>query len=147
MASKIPQKTLSNIVGVWVAAADVRAKLVMSNTTCDTEIDAINNLDDYTTIDVCDATGYADVTCTGEAIAADDANDRAEFDLNDVVFSGLSGDASRDFPGMLLFEYVDGTLANDKNPIYIEFTAPIPKAATQVTVPWDAQGVVQFAQA
>lgn len=147
MASKIPHKSLSNIVGVWVAAADVRAKLVMTNTTCDTEIDGINNLDDYTTIDVSDATGYADVTCTGEAIASDDGNNRAEFDLDDVVFSGLSGDATRDYIGVLLFEYVDGTLANDKNPIYIEFPVPIPKAATQVTVTFDVQGVIQFAQA
>jgi hypothetical protein len=147
MASKIPQKSLSNIIAVWVAACDVRAKLVMTNTTCDTEIDAINNLDDYTTIDVSDAAGYADVTCTGEAVAPDDGNNRAEFDLNDVVFSGLGGDATRDYQGVLLFDYVDGTLANDKTPIFIEFTAPIPKAATEVTVPWDVQGVVQFAQA
>ena len=146
MASKIPQKSLSNIIAVWVAACDVRAKLVMSNTTCDTEIDAINNLDDYTTIDVSDATGYADVTCTGEAVAPDDPNDRAEFDLDDVVFSGLSGDATRDYVGVLLFDYVDGTLANDKTPVYIEFSAPIPKASTQVTVPWNIQGVIQFAQ-
>ena len=73
-------------------------------------------------------------------------NDRAEFDLDDVVFSGLVGDATRDYVGVLLFDYVDGTLANDKTPVYIEFTAPIPKAATQVTIPWDVQGVIQFAQ-
>jgi hypothetical protein len=147
MASKIPQKSLSNIIAAWVAVCDVRAKLIMSDTTCDTEIDAINNLDDYTTIDVCDATGYADVTCTGEAVAPDDSNNRAEFDLDDVVFTGLVGDASRDYVGVLLYDYVDGTLANDKTPVYIEFIQPIPKEATQVTVPWDVQGVVQFAQA
>lgn len=147
MASKIPHKTLSNMIAAWIATADVRAKLVMSNTTCDTEIDGINNLDDYTTIDISDATGYVDITVTGEAAASDDGNNRAEFDVDDVVFPGLSGDATRDYVGVLLFDYVDGTLANDKNPIYIEFTAPVPKEATQVTVPWDPEGVVQFAQA
>lgn len=128
-------------------ANDIRARLCMTNTTCDTENDGMIQLVDFTLIDVCNATGYADVDMDGLAVNKDDANDRAEFDANDLVFSGLSGDATRDYQGVLLYKYIDGTLANDLAICFIDFTADIPKEATQVTVPWDAQGILQFAQA
>jgi hypothetical protein len=149
MASVIYNETLRAVAaGEYdLNAADIRARLVMSNTTCDTENDAVIQLVDFTTIDIADATGYADIDMAGLAVNKDDPNDRAEFDANDLVFSGLSGDATRNYVGVLLYIYVDGTLANDLALAYIEFTAPIPAAATQVTVPWDAQGIIQFAQA
>lgn len=150
MASVIYNAALAKIAAgtkSWVTGDDIRARLVMSNTTCDTENDGIDQLADFTTIDICDATGYADVALAGEAVNTDDPNDRAEADANDIVFSGLSGDATRDAAGVLLYWYVDGTNTNDLALAYIEFTAPIPAAATQVTVPWDAQGILQFAQA
>jgi hypothetical protein len=146
MASKIPHKTLANMIAAWAAASTVKARLVMNTTTCDTEIDGIVNLSNYTTIDKSDAGGYADVAVTTETVTSDDGNNRAEYSADTVVFSGLGGDATRDYQGVLLFDYVDGTNANDKSPIFLEFTAPIPKAATQVTVPWNAEGIVQFAQ-
>lgn len=124
--------------------ADIRARLVMSNTTCDTENDGIVELADYTTIDPSDATGYADVALANQVVNKDDANDRAECDADNVVFTGLGGDASRNYVGVLLYVYVDGTNANDKALAYVEFSSPIPAAATQVTVPWDAQGILQL---
>jgi hypothetical protein len=119
----------------------------MTNTTCDTENDGVVELVDFTTSDIADATGYADIDMDGLAVNKDDPNDRAEFDANDLTFSGLSGDATRDYQGVLLYVYVDGTNTNDKAVAFIDFTSDIPKEATQVTVPWDAQGIIQFAQA
>ena len=71
----------------------------------------------------------------------------AQFAAANLVFSGLGGDATRDAQGVLLYVYVDGTKANDKAIAFIDFTSDITKYATQITVPWDAQGILQFAQA
>ena len=78
MASAIPNSALVRLLtgDIDLNADDIRARLCMTNTTCDTEIDAINDLADYTTIDPADATGYADVALASEAVTADDTNDR-----------------------------------------------------------------------
>lgn len=148
MASAIPNSALSRILSadMDLNGDDIRARLCMTNTTCDTEVDAINDLADYSTIDVCDATGYADVALASEAVAADDSNNRAEFDATDLSFTGLGGDASRDIQGVLLYQYVDGTDANDLPLCFIDFDSDIPSTATQIDVPWDAQGILQLAK-
>lgn len=131
----------ANMAGeIDLNADDIRAKLLMSNTTCDTENDGIVNVDDFTTQDKSDATGYADQALGSETVTKDDPNDRAEFSSGNVVFSGLSGDATRDYVGILIYKYVDGTDANDIPIAYIEFSAPISSAATQVTVTCPAEG-------
>lgn len=149
MASAIPNSALVRLLtgDIDLDADDIRARLCMTNTTCDTEIDAINDLADYSTIDPADATGYADVALASEAVAADDTNDRAEFDAVDASFTGLGGDATRDYQGVLLYKYVDGTNANDIPLAFIDFASDITSAATQVDIPWDAEGILQLAQA
>lgn len=149
MASKIYNNVLKWLMDgtVDLDTDDIRARLVMTNTTCDTEIDAISNIDDFTTVDKADATGYSDIDMSSLAVAADDANDRAEFDADDLSFTGLSGDATRDYQGVLLYKYVDGTDANDVPIAFIDFSSDIPKESTQVDVPWDAEGILQLAQA
>jgi len=149
MASKIPNSALANLINgtIDLNSSDIRARLVMTNTTCDTEIDAINNLSNYTTIDPGDATGYADVALTGETVTANDTDNRGDFDTSsDIVFTGLGGDATRDYIGVLLYKYVDGTNANDVPLAYIEFTAVVPKEATQVTVPSSTTNLLQATQ-
>lgn len=125
-------------------ADDFRTRMVMTNTTCDTENDGIVNIANFTTVDPADATGYADVALANEATNKDDTNDRAELDADDVVYSGLSGDATRDYAGVLIYKFVDGTDANDLVVGYSEFSGVITSAATQVTVPWDAEGIFQL---
>lgn len=122
-------------------ADDIRAILVMSNTTADTENDGIVYVDDYTTLDESDDTGYARQALTGETVTKDDANDRAVFDANDVVFSALTGNASRTYVGVVLYKHVG---ADTANPViaYIEFTTPLAATSTQVTVPWAATGIM-----
>lgn len=124
---------------------DIRAILVMTNTTADTENDAIVYVDDLTTLDESDATGYARQALANEAVNKDDANDRAEFDADDISFAGLSGDATRDYQGVVLYKHV----TNDTDsPIiaFVEFSnQPLSKQASQVDVPWDAEGILQLA--
>lgn len=149
MASAIPNSAKANLINgtIDLNSHDIRARLCMTNTTCDTEIDAINDLADYTTIDPCDATSYADVALGSEAVNTDDTNDRAEFDATDLSFAGLGGNGTRDYQGVLIYKYVDGTNANDLPICFIDFAADIPKEATQVDVPWDAEGILQLASA
>lgn len=141
MASVFYNDAKRAILAAYMSGKDIRARLCMTNTTCDTENDNVQTLSDFTTIDPADATGYADVALGGEATAADDTNDRGTFDANNVVFSGLSGDATRDYQGVLLYNYVDGTNPNDTPLCFIDFTADISKAATSVTVPWSSDGI------
>lgn len=146
MASAVPNSAKVRLLngGIDLDTDDIRARLCMTNTTCDTEVDAINDLADYTLIDVADATSYADVALASEAVAADDTNDRAEFDAADISFTGLGGNATRDYQGVLLYKYVDGTNANDLPLAFIDFATDIPSTATQVDVPWDAEGILQL---
>lgn len=146
MASAIPNSAKERLLngGIDLNTDDIRARLVMANTTCDTQVDAINDLADYTTIDPCDSTGYADIALT-ESVAVDDTNDRAEFDATDISFTGLGGDASRNIVGCLIYKYVDGTNANDIPVCYLEFGTAVNSSATQIDVTWSAEGVLQLA--
>lgn len=148
MASRIYNEALRAIAAgeIDLNAADIRAKLLMTDTTADTQNDAVVYVADITTLDVSDAGGYADIDMASLAVNKDDPNDRAEFTAATLVYSGLDGLATRDYQGVLLYVYVDGG-AGDKVLAFIDFTADIPKAATQVTVPWNAEGIIQFAQA
>lgn len=149
MASMIPNSAKANLINgtIDLNSHDIRARLCMTNTTCDTEVDAINNLSDYTTIDVSDATGYADVALDTETVTANDTDNRGDFDTaTNIVFSGLSGDATRDYQGILLYKYVDGTNANDIPLAFVEFTTAIAKEATQVTVPSASTNLIQVTQ-
>jgi hypothetical protein len=121
-------------------ADDFRARLLMNTTTADTENDGLVNIADITTVDKADSTGYADVAFANEAVTKEDANDWAKLVSDSVVFSGLGGDATRDYQGILIYKYVDGTDANDLVCCYCDFTAQITLAATQVTVPVPTNG-------
>lgn len=125
-------------------ADDIRVALVMSDTTIDTENDAIVFIADFATLDRANAAGYADVALTGEAVNKDDTNDRAEFDANDVSFTGLGGDASRDYVGLLVHKFV----TDDTDSVviaFVEFSAPVSGTVTQLDVTFNAEGILQLA--
>lgn len=146
MASNVFNYALGQLIngGIDLNTDDIRAILCMTNTTADTAKDAIDQISDLT-LDECDDSGYARVALTGEAVNVDDTNDRAEFDANDLSFTGLSGNSSRAIQGVLLYKHV--TNDADSIPIvFIDFTSDIPATATQIDVPWDSEGVLQLAQ-
>jgi len=124
-------------------ADDIRLRLVMSNTTCDTEEDVTAFLDDFTTIDVCDGANYADKALASEAVNRDDANDRAEFDAADVTWTAL-GVGTRTTVGVLVYKFV--TDDTDHVPIaYVEFAGAVTHDGTNFTIQWNAQGILQLA--
>ena len=62
MASNVFNNFLQKLLlSYLVTGADIRVALLMTNTTADMDKDAMNFVDDITTLDECDATGYARV--------------------------------------------------------------------------------------
>lgn len=135
---------LSGEYDLHTAGDDIRLALLMTNTTADTQIDSVTGIASFTTLDECDATGYARVALTSEAVTADNTDDEGVFDAADASFTGLGGDATRAIQGALLYKHVDGTAANDKPICFIDFTSDIPATATQIDVPFATEGILNL---
>jgi len=122
-------------------ADDIRVLMVMSNTTCDTEEDKVF-IDDFTTLDECDGANYARKTLAGEAVAADEANDRGEFDADDFTWTAL-GVGTRQNVGIVVFKFV--TNDTDSIPIvYIDSGGfPFDGNGGNVTMQWNVEGILQ----
>jgi len=119
----------------------IRAALLMTNTTADTEIDTMPFVSSYTTLDECDATGYARVTLASKTVTEDTTNDRASFDAADCSFTGLGGNSTRAVQGALIFKFVTNDAASPPL-FFVDFTADTPTTATQVDIPWNASGLL-----
>lgn len=120
---------------------DIRVKLLMTNTTADSENDGITNLSDFTTLDEQDGTNYAVKALSGKAVAIDTGNDRAEFDADDVTWTSL-GAGTRDVAGILVYKHVDGTDANDIAIAWVEKSGQ--PDGSNFTINWDAEGILQL---
>ncbi len=119
------------------------ALLLMTNTTADTNPDADTCAD--LTLDECDATGYAHEDITTPAVSADDSDNEMVWTSDNWVWSGLSGDGSRDYQGALVVKYVDG--GNGDIPLlFVDFSSDVTSAATQVTAPAPAEGFLNIGQ-
>ena len=122
-------------------ADDMRLKMLMTNTTADTENDGIVNLSDFTTLDEMDGANYAVKALTTETVSKDDANDRAEFDCDDITYTSL-GAGTRGVAGFLLYKYVDGTPGNDIAVAWIEQAAT--PDGSNFTIQINAEGLLQL---
>lgn len=120
------------------------ARLLMTNTTVDTEPDK-DTVAGFTTLDQCDATGYAIEDITTPAISADDIDMEFVWSSDDWAWGGLSGDASRAYQGALVVFWVDGG-TGDIPVLFVDFTADVVAAATQVTAPCPAEGWLNIGQ-
>ena len=119
---------------------DIRIALVMTNSTADTDNTAAL-MNAFGTLDEMDGAGYARIALTGEAVNQDTPNVRAEFDANDVTFTGISN-GTRQVQGTILFNFV--TNDADSIPIfYIDFGSTINPGGGTINVVWDAQGIAQ----
>lgn len=119
---------------------DMRLFLLMTNTTFDTEID-VDNTGSITTLDEMDGANYARVALANEAVNTDDANNRAEFDADDVTFTSL-GNGTRQVQGAGIHEFI----TNDAGSFplcNIDFTATVNPGGSNLTIAWNAEGIVQ----
>jgi len=125
------------------AASNVRARLCMSNTTAHTDIDA-DTVGNITTLDESDDSSYAVQTLASPTVTVDDTGDTGTFTSTSPITFTLSGNGTRDYRGMLLVDFVDGT-GNDIPIAFIEFSGqPFPKEATSIAVNIPGNGWVQI---
>lgn len=137
-----PAKTKAAKADLDFDTVDLRAKLCMSNTTCDTEQDA-SNLAAFTTIDEYDGSGYAELDLGASTINEDTANNRAEIDYADGTFGATVAAGTRNWVGILYYVRVDGTAANDYPVAWKDLTAANGNGgAVNLTV--NAEGLLQI---
>lgn len=144
MGSKISNAALKRMLTDYlITGHDVRAILVMTNTTVDTEISSsIEFIDDFTTLDEFDGASYVRKALADEAVTADDTNNLAEFSAGDLLWTTL-GAGTRNIQGVLLYDHI--TDDTDSEPIvYLEFTSPVTADGTNFQIAWSA--ILQAAQ-
>jgi len=123
-------------------ADTLKILLVMTNTTADTEAN-IQTLSAYTTLDEMDGANYEVKTLGSLTHALDTVNNRFELDAGDVTYTAL-GAGTRNVQGVLLYKHVDGTDASDQPIAFIEFGSSLSADGSDVTISWDAEGLLQL---
>lgn len=135
--------------GLWDGSIDldthdIRGLLVMTNTTSDTETNT-TFISGFSVLDEEDGANYSRQAFVGEAVNADVANNRAEFDANDVAFGTAGsplGIGTRSIQGMVIFRFVTND-ADSRVIFYIDLT-PSFNPRGVVTIAWDAEGIAQL---
>lgn len=127
------------------ASDDIRALLVMTNTTADTDEDA-EFVGDIGTLDEYDGSGYARQALGTQAVAADTANDRAEFTAANSVFPSL-GAGTRNAQAVVLYKHVTNDADSPLVAYNDEGGFPLAGNGQDFNVNWDADGVIQFVNA
>ena len=122
------------------AALDLRARLVCTNTTVDTENDGKDHLDDFTTMDTHDGSGYADIACTSETVTTDDTNGRGVLDVADITWSSL-GAGTRSIEGVLIY-HQDSAADSGRIPVVFIDTTNIASNGGDVTLTINASGLL-----
>lgn len=139
-----PAKALlaKGLLNLHTGGNDIRMALCMSNTTADTDQDAAT-ISAIGTLDEMDGANYARKTLAGEVVNQDDANNRAEFDFDDVTWTAL-GAGTRAIAGALIFKFV----TNDTDNIPIAWVDsggfPVTANGGDLTYAVDAQGAIQL---
>lgn len=126
-----------------LASDDIRALIVMTNTTADTDEDAAT-LGAITTLDEFDGSGYTRQALTTTEVTADAANDRGVFSADDVTFANVSA-GTRSAAAFVIYKHV--TDDTDAVPLlYIDtvtgITLPFAPNGGDVLLNWAASGVL-----
>lgn len=129
------------------AGDDMRTALIKlkASTTTDTEDDTIF-VGDFTTLGELVATNYARTALANQVVNEDLANNRAEFDADDVTNSALGGAANDTIGAILLFSFIVNDAAS---PVvaYIDDGGAdfnLTTNGSDVVQTWDAQGILQL---
>lgn len=102
----------SGLLELAFLAGDIRAKLLMSNTTADTQQDG-TTLNDISTLDEYDGAGYSEAIMAGESVQKDDAANRGEFHADPFNFGATVAAGTRQAVGMLVYKRVTGAPTSD----------------------------------
>lgn len=144
MASFLYNGGLAKILSLFnsTTAAALKVRLVMTNTTVDTENDTKDTLNDFTTMDTHDGSGYVDKTLASITIAQDDTNGGATLDAADVVWTSL-GAGTRAIEGALVY-HEDAAADSTRSPILFFDTSNISSNGGDVTLSFNASGLFRI---
>lgn len=127
---------------------DIRLILCMTNTTADTEADK-TFIDQFTTLDEFDGGGshppaFADrEALANQAITADTANDRAEFDADNHTISSIPA-GSRNIQGVIVYWHT-GSDAASIPLLWIDSGGfPFTANGGDLVLSWNAEGIAQI---
>lgn len=129
---------------IQLATDDIRIWPLMTNTTLDTVRDAVDTFSDVTA-DEFDGANYSSggLALDSQAVAVDDANDRAEFDAADEAVTAL-GAGTRSIQGVGLGKFVTNTAASI--PLHwIEFASNKTPDGSDFTFVFNTEGILQAA--
>lgn len=119
-----------------------RADLLMTNTTCDTENDAVVTNANFTTPDVCDGANYTHKVLSTLAVTKVDASDRATWGADNLTWTSL-GAGTRQIQGVLIYKY--DTNFNSSMPIcFIQFSSNKTADGSDFTVSWDSTNKILY---
>jgi hypothetical protein len=147
MASQVYNSALGGLMdgSIDLDNDDIRAALLMTNTSADTDNDAIDFVGDIGTLDECDGANYVRKALASESVNVDDTTDKAYFDATDVTWSSL-GAGTRSNQGVLVFKFVTND-ADSPVIAWVEFAAPINGDGNDFTVQWSSSGVISSSSA
>jgi len=138
---KIAKGTLN-----WLESGgiDARVLLAMSNTTADTDQDALT-ISGIGTLDEYDGSGYSRAQIAAQAVTRDDPNNRAELSgTSPISFGATVGAGSRSAAGAVVYAHVDGTAANDWPIAWIDTGGfPINGGGGPFQIAINAEGLLQ----
>jgi hypothetical protein len=120
-----------------------RFVLVMTDTTCDTEIDA-NTMGGFTAIDYCDGTNHnktAGQIIANPTVTEDATNNRVELDGDNYTISSL-GAGTRSNKALVLFHW-DTNIGSSIPIAYIDQGGfPFNGDGTDLVVTWSDDGII-----
>lgn len=128
---------------IQLATDDIRIWPLMTNTTLDTVRDAVDTFSDVTA-DEFDGANYSSGgnALDNQAVAVDDANDRAEFDSDNELRSSL-GAGTRSIQGEALGKFNTNT-AGSLPLHWIEYASAKTPDGSDFTVVFNAEGILQM---
>lgn len=86
-------------------------------------------------------TGYTRKSLTTKAIAEDDVNDRAEYDADDVTWTAINAGTA---DALIVFKNT-GVDTTSVLIAFIDSGFPVTTNGGDLTVQWNAEGILQFA--
>lgn len=127
------------------AGNDIRVLLVMTNTSADTEKD-VDTISAFATLDEYDGANYVRKALANQTTVEDEANDRGEFDADDVTWTAL-GAGTRQCQAAIIYKHV----TNDTDSVPLAFIDTVASGPTfpwsgnggNIVFTWNAEGIIQ----
>jgi hypothetical protein len=132
---------MDGTIDLGAGGSTLKIRMVMTNTTCDTEDEKLT-MSGFTTIDVADGANYAEKTLANQVVAIDQVNNRGEFTADAVTYTAL-GVGTRQYQGIVIYKFV--TNDADSIPIFWIDSGGFPfwGNGSNVTLTWNAEGIGQ----